>query len=152
MVNDQTAVDKEEVAVGTDAAVRILNLQKQFRRAGGGTVTAVAGVSLDIERGEMVVVLGPSGCGKTTLLRCIAGLEAPTAGEIQTGGRDLSSGTRGIIVPPEKRDFGMMFQSYAVWPHMSVFENVAYALKVRRRPKAEIGERVTRILDLVGIG
>jgi len=135
-----------------EPAIRIVGLEKHFRRTGGGAVTAVAGVSLDVEPGEMVVVLGPSGCGKTTLLRCIAGLEAPTGGEIYSRNRLISSGDRGVIVPPEKRTFGMMFQSYAVWPHMSVFQNVAYPLKLRRVSKAEIQERVRRILDLVGIG
>jgi iron(III) transport system ATP-binding protein len=96
-------------------------------------------------------VLGPSGCGKTTLLRCIAGLEQPTAGEIWSGSRLLSSGKDGILVPPERRDFGMMFQSYAVWPHMSVYGNVAYPLKLRHWSKARIDERVRSMLEVVGI-
>ena len=90
----------------------------------------------------MVAVLGPSGSGKTTLLRCIA-VEAPTGGEIWKRVELLSSGERGILVPPEQRHFGMMFQSYAVWPHMTVFGNVAYPLGTRRLPKAEIEERVS---------
>lgn len=135
----------------TTTAVRLVNVEKSFRRADGDTVQAVAGVSLDLQQGEMVVILGPSGCGKTTLLRCIAGLEQPTGGEIWSKGRLLSSAGRGVVVPPERRGFGMMFQTYAVWPHMSVFENVAYPLKVRHRPKAEIESRVNAILDLVGI-
>jgi iron(III) transport system ATP-binding protein len=133
-----------------DLALRVVDLQKQFQRERGGRVAAVDGLSLDIERGTMVTVLGPSGCGKTTLLRCIAGLERPTGGEIWAGKRLLSS-NKGILVPPERRGFGMMFQSYAVWPHMSVFENVAYSLKVRRLSRSEIESRVTKILDVVGI-
>jgi iron(III) transport system ATP-binding protein len=109
-------------------------------------------VSLEIEAGSMVTVLGPSGSGKTTLLRCIAGLEAPSGGEIWNGDKLLSSGAAGIIVPPEKRGFGMMFQSYAVWPHMTVFGNVAYPLQARGMPKPQIRELVTHMLDVVGIG
>ena len=131
--------------------LRVVNLEKYFRRQQGSQVAAVDSVSLDIEPGSMVAVLGPSGSGKTTLLRCIAGLETPTGGQVWSGGQLLSSGERGILVPPEKRNFGMMFQSYAVWPHMTVFGNVAYPLKVRRLPKAEIEERVTRMLRVVGI-
>jgi iron(III) transport system ATP-binding protein len=136
---------------GDTVALRVVDLKKHFRRERGGQVAAVDGVSLEIERGSMVTVLGPSGCGKTTLLRCIAGLEVPTGGEIWSGPRLLSSGQKGVIVPPERRGFGMMFQSYAVWPHMSVFENVAYSLKVKRWPKARIDEGVSKILDVVGI-
>jgi iron(III) transport system ATP-binding protein len=132
-------------------ALRVVDLKKQFQRERGSRVNAVDGVSLEIERGSMVTVLGPSGCGKTTLLRCIAGLEVPTDGEIWSGDRLLSSGSKGLLVPPERRGFGMMFQSYAVWPHMSVFENVAYSLKIKRVPKARIEERVSSILDVVGI-
>jgi iron(III) transport system ATP-binding protein len=139
-----------EPSSGTPA-LRVINLEKQFQRERGGRVNAVDGISLDIERGSMVTVLGPSGCGKTTLLRCIAGLEVPTGGEIWSGDRLLSSGARGLLVPPEGRGFGMMFQSYAVWPHMSVFENVAYSLKIRKHTKSDIESRVSAILDVVGI-
>ena len=131
--------------------LRVVDLEKRFRREQGSQVAAVDGVSLEIEPGQMVAVLGPSGSGKTTLLRCIAGLEAPTGGEIWSGDRLLSSGSRGIEVPPEKRNFGMMFQSYAVWPHMTVFGNVAYPLKIRGLSKSEIQDRVTRMLRVVGI-
>ena len=133
------------------ATLRVVNLEKHFRRQQGSQVAAVDSISLDIDPGSLVAVLGPSGSGKTTLLRCIAGLETPTGGEIWSGGQLLSSGERGVLVPPEKRNFGMMFQSYAVWPHMTVFGNVAYPLKGRRLPKAEIEERVTRMLRVVGI-
>lgn len=132
-------------------ALRIVNLEKQFRRHRGEQVAAVDGVSLDIYPGRMVTMLGPSGCGKTTLLRCVAGLEQPSGGEIWAGERLLSSGDKGIIVPPDKRTFGMMFQTYAVWPHMSVYGNVAYPLRVRRWSRSRIEERVARILETVGI-
>jgi iron(III) transport system ATP-binding protein len=135
-----------------DIALRIVGLEKHFRREHGEQVLAVDDVSLEVETGSMVTVLGPSGCGKTTLLRCVAGLETPTGGEIWNGPKLLSSGERGVIVPPERRHFGMMFQSYAVWPHMSVFGNVAYALKGRGLSKAAVTERVENILRVVGIG
>ena len=134
-----------------DVALRIVGLEKHFRREHGERVLAVDDVSLEVETGSMVTVLGPSGCGKTTLLRCVAGLETPTAGEIWNGPKLLSSGERGVVVPPERRRFGMMFQSYAVWPHMSVFGNVAYALKGRGLSKATVNERVENILRVVGI-
>jgi ABC-type Fe3+/spermidine/putrescine transport system ATPase subunit len=100
----------------------------------------------------MVVLVGPSGCGKTTLLRCIAGLERPDAGEIIIDGEVVFSSERRLFVPPERRNLSMIFQSYALWPHMSVFENVAYPLESRRVPKREIATRVDEILQLVGIG
>jgi len=131
--------------------LRVVHLEKRFRRERGDTFAAIDDVSVEIERGSMVTILGPSGCGKTTLLRCIAGLEQPTGGEIWSGNRLLSSGRAGILLPPERRDFGMMFQSYAVWPHMSVFGNVAYPLKLRRWTKARIEERVARMLNVAGI-
>ena len=153
---EHTAVSAPAVASpplpeGDNVVLRILTLEKHFQRERGEQVRAIDNVSLDLERGSMVTVLGPSGCGKTTLLRCIAGLEIPTGGEIWNEGRLLSSGARGIIVPPERRHFGMMFQSYAVWPHMSVFRNVAYPLRGRGWSKSRITERVENILDIVGI-
>src|SRR5579859_1528502 len=131
--------------------LRVVNLDKHFRRQKGASVAAVNDVSLEIEAGSMVTMLGPSGSGKTTLLRCIAGLEAPTGGEIWNGDQLLSSGQQGIIVPPEKRHFGMMFQSYAVWPHMTVAANVGYPLHVRGTPRPRIEERVAQMLGVVGI-
>lgn len=97
--------------------------------------------------GEFVTLLGPSGCGKTTMLRMIAGFEKPTSGEITIGDRMVSS--EKVFVPPEKRNIGMVFQSYAVWPHMTVFENVAYPLKIQKKSKAEIREKVAAILEIV---
>ncbi|MCL1965362.1 MAG: ABC transporter ATP-binding protein [Firmicutes bacterium] len=97
--------------------------------------------------GEFVTLLGPSGCGKTTMLRIIAGFEKPTSGAVYIG-EQLVSGDK-AFVPPEKRDIGMVFQSYAVWPHMNIFDNVAYPLKIKKRAKPEIHERVKRVLDIV---
>ncbi|MQA84736.1 MAG: ATP-binding cassette domain-containing protein [Streptosporangiales bacterium] len=114
-----------------------------------GDVAAVRGMSLDVEEGEFVTLLGPSGCGKTTILRAIAGLEPCTGGQIRIGG-ELVAGP-GVHVPPEKRGVNMVFQTYAVWPHMSVFGNVAFGLKIRRRPRSEIRAKVKDALELVGL-
>jgi iron(III) transport system ATP-binding protein len=114
-----------------------------------GRVPAVAGVSFCVQPGEQLTLLGPSGCGKTTTLRAIAGLEQPTGGEIRIGGRPVYSSARGVNVPAEKRGLSMVFQSYAIWPHMSVFDNVAYGLRVRREGREEIAEKVDRALDMV---
>ena len=101
--------------------------------------------------GEIVVLLGPSGCGKTTTLRCVAGLEHPTGGEISIGGKMVSSPARGILVPPRLRELGMVFQSYAVWPHMTVRQNVIYPLKHRKMTRAEANRKVDEVLELVGL-
>jgi len=114
-----------------------------------GDVLAVNRISLKVERGEFVTLLGPSGCGKTTTLRMVAGLEQNTGGRISIGDRVVSDPAAGIFVPPDHRQLGMVFQSYAIWPHMTVFDNVAYPLRIRRRPKAEIRERVMAALRLV---
>lgn len=100
--------------------VRLVNLQKRF-----GAVTAVDGVSLEVAEGNIHTLLGPSGCGKTTTLRCIAGLEQPDGGEVVIGGKIMAAPERGIFVPPERRGLGMVFQSYALWPHLTVYENIA---------------------------
>src|SRR4051812_22102257 len=114
-----------------------------------GNVTAVRGVSFNVIPGEQLTLLGPSGCGKTTTLRAIAGLEQPCGGEIRIAGAAVYSSQRGIHVPAEKRGLSMVFQSYAIWPHMTVFDNVAYGLRVRRAGTAEIAEKVAHALDLV---
>src|SRR6266481_7264401 len=114
-----------------------------------GNVPAVRGVSFNVLPGEQLTLLGPSGCGKTTTLRAIAGLEQPTAGEIRIDGVPVYSSKRGIHIRAEKRGLSMVFQSYAIWPHMTVFENVAYGLRVRRTGAAEIAEKVHHALDMV---
>ncbi len=117
-----------------------------------GDVVAVAGISFTVAAGELFTLLGPSGCGKTTTLRLVAGLEEPDEGEIFLNGESIAAPSRGIFLPPDKRKMGMVFQSYAIWPHLSVFENVAFPLKVRKEPAKLIGERVRETLDLVGLG
>jgi ABC-type Fe3+/spermidine/putrescine transport system ATPase subunit len=114
-------------------------------------LAAVDGAALEIVRGEIFTLLGPSGCGKTTTLRLIAGLEQPDAGEITLRGRVVASVPRRVFVPPHRRNLGMVFQSYAIWPHMTVFANVAYPLELRGVPRRAIGERVARVLELVGL-
>src|SRR5947209_5890779 len=112
-------------------------------------VPAVNGVSFTVAQGEHVTLLGPSGCGKTTTLRAIAGLEQPVGGSIRIDGETVFSAAQRRNVPTEKRGVSMVFQSYAVWPHMSVAENVAYGLRVRKLPKVQIAEAVERALELV---
>lgn len=123
-------------------------LSKTYTSA-GGKVEALKGVSFSVSPGKVLGVLGPSGCGKTTLLRSIAGLEEPDEGTILLGERALWAPRRGIRLPPERREVGMVFQSYAIWPHMTVFENVAFPLRVRRRPEAEVRQRVGSVLEMV---
>ncbi len=123
--------------------VEVRNLAKDF-----GTVRAVDDVSFVVPEGGITTMLGPSGCGKTTILRCIAGLETATAGDIVIGSRTVFAGGRDIV-PVEARNLGMVFQSYAIWPHMTIAANVAYGLKVRGRPREEIGRRVRDALALV---
>jgi ABC-type Fe3+/spermidine/putrescine transport system ATPase subunit len=114
-----------------------------------GAHVAVKGLSFEVEEGAFVSLLGPSGCGKTTTLRCIAGLETASSGEIRIG--DTVVASDGREVPPNRRGINMVFQSYAVWPHMTVFDNVAYGLRTRREPKAEVARKVEEILRLVGL-
>ena len=123
-------------------------LTKEFER---GT-RAVDDVTLTISEGEFVTLLGPSGCGKTTTLNCVAGLERPDAGRIAVGEHVLTDVARGTILPPERRGLGMVFQSYALWPHMTVFDNLAFALRLRRVSRAEIARRIKSTLDLVELG
>jgi iron(III) transport system ATP-binding protein len=129
------------------AGISISGLSKSY--GGDGDLAAVADLSLDIGDGQFVTLLGPSGCGKTTTLRLIAGFIAPDAGTIVADGRLLSSASQ--VVPPEERGMGMVFQSYAVWPHRTVFENVVFGLKLRRVGAAEARERVKRALALVNL-
>lgn len=120
------------------------NITKVFPPRGTGSeVTAVHDVSLDIEKGELITLLGPSGCGKTTTLRMIAGFEFPTLGRITLDGQEINS------LPPHKREMSMVFQSYAIFPHLTVFENIAYGLNVQRLSKSVIKERVNKVLELV---
>ncbi len=120
------------------------SITKTFPPRGGvSEVTAVNNIDLEINQGELVTLLGPSGCGKTTTLRMIAGFEFPTEGEIILDGVKINN------LPPHKRDMSMVFQSYAIFPHLNVFENIAYGLNVQKLPKDVIEERVNKVLDLV---
>ena len=122
------------------AEIRLERITKTYP---GGKVPAVRDVSLAIGDREFMVLLGPSGCGKTTLLRMLAGLEYPDAGRVTIGDRDVTE------LPPRKRDIAMVFQSYAVFPHLTVFENVAFGLRMRRLPNAEVKQRVERAAGLL---
>jgi iron(III) transport system ATP-binding protein len=135
--------------------LEVENLKKQYAgfegRPGGG----VLGVSFAIAEGELFTLLGPSGCGKTTTLRAVAGLETPETGRIVLGSREMFNSKTGANVALYDRDIGMVFQSYAIWPHMSVFENAAYPLRVsrtRRHSAGEIQKKVTAVLEMVGLG
>ena len=132
---------------GGETVLALDRVSKRF-----GEAAAVDSVSLSIRRGEIFTLLGPSGCGKTTTLRLVAGLEQPDGGEITLRDRVVASVARRLFVAPNRRNLGMVFQSYAVWPHMTVFENVAYPLEVRGLPRAVVREKVARVLDLVGLG
>jgi ABC-type Fe3+/spermidine/putrescine transport system ATPase subunit len=114
-------------------------------------IAAVDNVSFHVAAGEIVVLLGPSGCGKTTTLRCVAGLEHATVGRISIGRQLVSAPADGVHLPPRLRNIGMVFQSYAVWPHMTVRQNVDYPLRHRKLPRAEIERRVGEVLELVGL-
>jgi ABC-type Fe3+/spermidine/putrescine transport system ATPase subunit len=129
------------VAVVTATPVAVTGAVKRY-----GAVTALDGVSLEFPAGRLTAILGPSGCGKTTLLRALAGFVALDAGTVTFGGDDVTA------LAPQRRGTAMVFQSYALWPHMSVFDNVAYGLRLQRAPKAEIARRVREALALVEIG
>jgi iron(III) transport system ATP-binding protein len=129
-----------------DGFVQISGLVKRF-----GNHTAVRDVSFGVPRGSTLALLGPSGCGKTTILRCLAGLETPDAGIIRIDGGAVFDKAAGLDLMPEKRDLGIVFQSYAVWPHMTVIENVAFPLKVRGVAKTERLSRAGRVLETVGL-
>jgi iron(III) transport system ATP-binding protein len=126
------------------AFIEIQNLFKRFKK-----VVAINHIQLEVQRGEMLTLLGPSGCGKTTTLRCIAGLEKPEEGDIIIDGKSmLAQG----FVQPSKRGIGMVFQNYAVWPHMKVFSNVVYGLKLQNLSRKQIRDRAHQVLELVGLG
>src|SRR6478609_555336 len=116
-----------------------------------GDFTAVDGIDLVVPRGSFFALLGPSGCGKTTTLRMIAGLEEPTAGRVLFRDKVVVDARKGIFVAPERRNVGMVFQSYAIWPHMTVYENVAYPLKLRGIKGDQARSRVSKILVILGL-
>ena len=128
------------LAAQDESYLRLLGVSKRF-----GSFTALSQIDLAIARGEFVCFLGPSGCGKTTLLRIIAGLETQTAGRIVQAGRDVS------VLPPAQRDYGIVFQSYALFPNLSIADNVAYGLVNRKQPRAQVAARVDELLALVGL-
>lgn len=132
----------------------VQNLVKKYETRSGEPAGGAFNVSFEVARGELFTLLGPSGCGKTTTLRSIAGLETPDAGRILLDGSALFDGDARRSVPMYDRDIGMVFQSYAIWPHLSVFENAAYPLRVQRRERltrTDIEKRVLRVLDMVGL-
>jgi iron(III) transport system ATP-binding protein len=129
------------------AELRVEQLRKTFATGR----PAVDDVSFTVAAGEIVALVGPSGCGKTTTLRCVAGLEHPSEGVIRIGGTVVSAPAQGVLVPPRQRHIGMVFQSYAVWPHMTVWQNVAYPLRQRRVARADIDRRTREALELVGL-
>ena len=124
------------------ATIKIDKVRKCF-----GNVEVLKEFNQVFEDKEFVTLLGPSGCGKTTMLRMLAGFEKPTSGTITIDDKVVSSDK--TFVPPEKRDIGMVFQSYAVWPHMTVFDNIAYPLKIKKMPKEEIKKKVEEIMEVV---
>ncbi|MBX6748708.1 MAG: ABC transporter ATP-binding protein [Micromonosporaceae bacterium] len=132
---------------GSAPFLAVTKLSRQFRGVGG-----VREVSFTAEKGELVTLLGPSGCGKTTTLRCLAGIEVPESGSVRVGDHIVTDIDRGIHLAPENRNVGMVFQSFALWPHMTVFENVAFPLRSRKTPAATIRAKVTGMLELVGLG
>lgn len=148
MTNQNVADTSTAVPVPLVAA----NVNKQFTRVSGGATKALDGVSLEVDRGEMIVLLGPSGCGKTTLLRCIAGLEYPDSGTMTLGGKLVYDRSQKVSVPANRRDINMMFQTYALWPHMTLIDNVAYPLRVDGVKRSAARTRALEHLELVGIG
>jgi iron(III) transport system ATP-binding protein len=129
----------------------VKSLHTEYAGANGQVVKAAQDVSFEVPDGELFTLLGPSGCGKTTTLRSIAGLERPRIGDIEVDGRVVFSSASGVFVAPNRRNFGMVFQSYAIWPHMNVFKNVAFPLEVRKaRPsRRQIEDKVMRVLSAV---
>lgn len=129
-----------------DILLRINQVSKSY-----GTNAIVKNISLEIKKHEIVTLLGPSGCGKTTTLRLVSGLEQATSGEIVCRGQRLDVPARNLFVPPHNRNFGMVFQSYAIWPQMTVFDNVAYPLRLRKMNKSDIAAETRRALEMVGL-
>lgn len=153
MISTDIGVTGSKMTEGASRSgtIEVFQLRKEYATRGGSA--AVDDISFTIEQGELRTLLGPSGCGKTTTLRMLAGLERPTSGEIRIGGRVVYSSEKGIWVPANRRRIGMVFQSYAIWPHMSVFENVAFPLRIAR-PRlsgAEVKRRTLDALDAVGL-
>src|SRR5712691_2699221 len=134
-----------------DASMPMLRLEHVSKTYPGASSRAVDDLSLEVREGESFTLLGPSGCGKTTTLRIVAGLEVPDEAAIFFKEQPVVITTKRLFVPPHKRNVGMVFQSYAIWPHMTVEENVAYPLKVRHVPRHETRERVRRALEMVGL-
>jgi iron(III) transport system ATP-binding protein len=130
--------------------IRVNELRKTFNTQEGG-VYAIDGIDFEVPRGKFFTLLGSSGCGKSTTLRSIAGLERPDNGEIRIAETTVFSSAKRVYVPTNKRSIGMVFQSYAIWPHMTVEENVAYPLRVKRVPRAEVRARVEEALEIVGL-
>lgn len=128
------------------AQLKLKDVTKRF-----GEVIAVNKLNLDVEQGECFSFLGPSGCGKTTTLRMIAGFEDLDEGELSVDDKLFSSSFKKYYLPPEQRDFGMVFQAFAVWPHLTVRDNVAFPLRIRKRPKDEIAQRVKMALQSTGL-
>src|SRR3984893_8982742 len=130
--------------------LKVQDLRLSYR-TGEGDVDAIRGLSLNVERGQFYTLLGPSGCGKTSTLRCIAGLETPSSGSIEIDSTVVYASASRTLIPPHKRNIGMVFQSYAIWPHMTVFDNVAFPLVhgVRKQPRRIVEEKVMRALALV---
>ena len=139
---------QESPETTSSLAMRLEGLWKTYP---GSSQPAVKDLSLEVHQGEIVTLLGPSGCGKTTTLRMVAGLEKADQGSIYFGERPVVVTSRRISLPPEKRDVGMVFQAYAIWPHMTVEENVSFPLKARKFPRSEIKNRVQQALELVGM-
>jgi iron(III) transport system ATP-binding protein len=132
-------------------AVQVSGLHKTFHR-GRTSVHVLKDVDLEVRQGELLVLLGPSGCGKTTLLRSLVGLERPTEGTIELAGETVVDAARGLYLPPNRRNVGMVFQNYALWPHMKIADNVAYPLKARKMKDALQAGRVQEVLDTVQCG
>lgn len=149
--NPEFPIEPARTGPAQPVFVAISNLRKEFRRRGGEHVVAIDNVNLEIHAGQLAILLGPSGCGKTTLLRCIAGLEQPDSGRIEINGRCVFDSARGISIPTERRNISMMFQSYALWPHMTAAENIEYAVRSRGKSHQSSMERSRSILKTMRI-